>query len=61
MFAAASSAKAAVQELLDAGAALALRDKRRRCVLDYASKGSEVRELLETRWVHVQIVLSREW
>lgn len=49
MFAAGSSAEAAVKVLLDAGASLAARDRRNKGILDYAGDDTPVRALLEER------------
>ena len=49
MFAAGSSADAAVRVLLDAGASLAARDRRNKGIMDYAGDDSPVRALLEER------------
>ncbi len=49
MFAAGSSAGAAVKVLLDAGASLAARDRRNKGILDYAGDDTPVRALLEER------------
>ena len=49
MFAAGSSAVAAVRVLLDAGASLAARDRRNKGIMDYAGDDSPVRALLEER------------
>jgi ankyrin repeat protein len=51
MFAAGSSAKRALQALLDASASLAARDKRGKGILDYAPEDSDVRSILEDRCV----------
>jgi hypothetical protein len=58
MFAAGSCAKRALQALLDAGASLAARDKRGKGILDYAPEGSEVRTILQKRWVPANFCLS---
>lgn len=54
MFAAGSSAKEALQALLDAGASLAVRDKRGKGILDYAPEDSEIRSILEDRWADIK-------
>lgn len=49
MFAAGSSAEAALGALLDSGASLAARDRRGKGILDYAPPDSTVRTILEDR------------
>ena len=49
MFAAGSSAGAAVTVLLEAGASLSARDRRNKGILDYAGDDTPVRDLLKKR------------